>query len=296
MRPLGTDRLELALGAAHANARRVGAVRAARAPVGDAGRRAAPLRRGRARAGRRARWRWKAAPTAGWASAWRWTSGARAAPSACTGRFPGSGRQRRQRRGAPARHRRARAGAGRARVRRARAAGGHRRRSRVRGAGAPAAQPGRRQARRRRAVQDREHRARDRAHRGAARPDGVPARARQARVRLRAVAVDARVLPGVGGRRDRAAPGGRAGADRPLPERHVLQARDGSHRRPRRSGAHRRVQGRDGAVRDDRAVARRARQQDAPAGRRLRPHDGHDRAPTAPAVGQADGRRATCAR
>ena len=54
---------------------------------------------------------------------------------------------------------------------------------------------------RRRVVQDRERRARHRAHRGAARADGVPARARQARLRLRAVAVDARVLPGRGRRR-----------------------------------------------------------------------------------------------
>ena len=29
--------------------------------------------------------------TAGWASAWRWTSGGSAAPSACTGTFPGTG-------------------------------------------------------------------------------------------------------------------------------------------------------------------------------------------------------------
>ena len=52
------------------------------------------------------------------------------------------------------------------------------------------------EARRRRAVQDRERRARHRPHRRAARADGVPARSRQARLRLRAVGVDARVLPG----------------------------------------------------------------------------------------------------
>ena len=60
-------------------------------------------------------------------------------------------------------------------------------------------------------------------------------------------------------------------------ERDLLQDGDGSDRRPRRSGPHRRLQGGDGAVRHERAVPRGARQQEPPARRRLRPHRRRDR-------------------
>ena len=61
-----------------------GANRAARPPLGDAGRRPSPLRRGRDVSRPATRRRSRAAPTAGWASGWRWTSGVRAARSAST--------------------------------------------------------------------------------------------------------------------------------------------------------------------------------------------------------------------
>ena len=177
----------------------------------------------------------------------------------------------------PARQRRAPAGGAESAVRRARQPGGHPRRPRVLPVRAAPARAGRRPRRSRRAVQAGGGRPGIRAHRGGAGPHRGVARARQANVRVRDVPVDARVLPGGGVRHDRHSPGRDPGRHGRRAERHLLQGRDGPPGCPPGAGAGRRLQGRDGAVRDDGAVGTRARQQEPAAGRRVRAGDRRDR-------------------
>ena len=129
---------------------------------------------------------------------------------------------RRHRRAHPPR-RRAAPGVGCAGLRRARAPRRDRRRSPLLPAGPPAARAGGRSGRGRRAVQDRGGQSRLRPHRGAARPGGAAAGARQADLRLPDVPVDARVLPGRRLRRRPDSPGRRAVGDRRRHERVLLQ-------------------------------------------------------------------------
>ena len=215
LRPLGTDRLEVALGAAHADGdgwdRLVPRARIS----ATLDRRPPSLRRGGERPARDRRDLRRRQRHAARASGWRSTSIISARRGRRPDLHPGRRRRRRGDRGAHPPRRRAAPGAGGAGLRRARAAArGSTTIAHFFQAGPPAARAGGRSGRGRRAVQDRGRQPRLRPHRGAARSGGAPARARQADVRLPDLPVDARVLPGRRLRRHPGSPRGRAVGDR----------------------------------------------------------------------------------